>query len=106
MRRSLTLRVTHSLSRSRPSTHRIFPLTCQRAIEALLFNYYIDEEDYIVGKQTDRPIPRGFLSSVQKDNQAPIELGVFQNRSMPEVSAILFSSCATWGKIRALSQDP
>jgi hypothetical protein len=83
-----------------------FPLTCQRAIEALLFNYYIDEEDYIAGSQTDRPIPRGFLSSVQKDNQAPIELGVFQNGPMPEVSAILFSSCATWGKIRALSQDP
>lgn len=83
-----------------------FPLTCQRAIEALLFNYYIDEEDYIAGRQTDRPIPRGFLPSVQKDNQSPIELGVFQNGSMPEVSAVLFSSCATWGKIRALSQDP
>ena len=25
---------------------------------------------------------------------------------MPEVSALIFSSCATWGKVRALSADP
>jgi hypothetical protein len=81
-------------------------LAAQRAIEAVLFNYYVDEEAYITADVPNAPIPRSFLASVEKDNQAPVELGLFRNGVMPEVSAVVFSSCATWGKVRALSEDP
>jgi len=88
-----------------PFHTRYFTLTCQRAIEAVLFNYYVDEEAYLGKGQMDSPIPRGILPFVQKDNGTRIELGLFQNGNMPEISAVIFSSCATWGKLRALSKD-
>lgn len=83
-----------------------FTMSCQRAIEALLFNYYVDEERYLAAGQPDSPIPRTTLQSVRKDNGAVVELGLFEGGSMPEVSAVVFSTCATWGKLRALSDDP
>ena len=33
-------------------------------------------------------------------------MGLFTKGLMPEISAVIFSSCATWGKVRALSSDP
>lgn len=83
-----------------------FNLSCQRAIEALLYNYYVDEEKWIVGGVHHVPAPRSYLISVKKEAGAEIQLGVFQNGSMPEISAVIFSTCATWGKVRALSEDP
>lgn len=83
-----------------------FTMSCQRAIEALLFNYYVDEEKHFASGQPDSPIPGTTMQLVRKDNGAVVELGLFQGRSMPEVSAVVFSTCATWGKLRALSDDP
>jgi hypothetical protein len=83
-----------------------FYLECQRPLEALLFNYYVDEENYFANAPAESPIPRLFLPSVRKSDEAVIALGLFQNGGMPEVSAVLFSNCATWGKVRALSDDP
>lgn len=81
-----------------------FNLACQRGIEALLYNYYVDEEAW---NADDRNRLQGqLLRTVKKQSGADIELGVFQNGSMPEISAVLFSTTATWGKVRALSADP
>jgi hypothetical protein len=43
---------------------------------------------------------------VEKTSGAKIDLGLFADGRMPEISALVFSSTATWGKVRALSQDP
>jgi hypothetical protein len=51
------------------------------------------------GDIVDHPI-------VMKSSGAEIRLGMFTQRRMPEISAVLFSSLATWGKVRALSKDP
>jgi hypothetical protein len=88
-----------------PFDRPFFNLSCQRAIEALLYNYYLDESEWIhLGLETSPP--KKFISSVKKDNGAEIELGLFQGKLMPEISAVLFSTCATWGKVRAMCADP
>ena len=42
---------------------------------------------------------------IEKDNGAEIQLGFFANRQMEEISAVLFSNVATFGKVRALTKD-
>ena len=72
-----------------------------RPMEALLYNYYVDEEAFIAG---ERPTLEGeHLASVNKDNGASIELGMFQSPAFAEVSAIVWNPCATWGKVRTMS---
>lgn len=78
-------------------------LACQRAIEAVLYGYYVDEEKFLRegGKLHGR-----LLRSVKKDNQSDVSLAVFAEEKFAWLSAIVFSSCASWGKVRALSADP
>jgi hypothetical protein len=83
-----------------------FSLTCQRAIEALLFEYYVDEEEYLSKSDRSEPLIGKHLGQAYKDSGASIKLGLFSRPIMPEVSAIIFSSTATFGKVRALSSDP
>ena len=80
-------------------------MSSQRPIQALLYNYYVDEEKWISAVH-DAPIARSRLVSVKKESGADIEIGLFQNDGMPEVSAVIFNTCATWGKVRALCADP
>ena len=42
---------------------------------------------------------------IEKDNGSEIPLGFFRDTQMEEVSAILFSNVATFGKLRALTKD-
>lgn len=78
-------------------------LACQRAIEAVLYGYYVDEERFIrdggslVGQR---------IGSVTKDNLSEVPVAVFDREDFAWLSAVVFSSCATWGKVRALSADP
>ncbi len=83
------------------SPHAI--LACQRPIEAVLFGYYVDEERYLRGESE---LKGREVESVTKDNGSPVELGVFLDEKFKWLSAVIFSSCATWGKVRALSSDP
>lgn len=79
------------------------PLACQRAIEAVLFGYYVDEEKYL----REGGELKGYeVKSVAKINGSLVDLGVFKNDEFKWLSAVMFSSCATWGKVRALSADP
>jgi hypothetical protein len=83
------------------SPHAI--LASQRAIEAVLFGYYVDEERYL----REGGELKGYeVESVAKDNGRSVDLGVFKNEDFKWLSAVMFSSCATWGKVRALSADP
>ena len=83
------------------SPHAI--LASQRAIEAVLFGYYVDEERYL----REGGELKGYkIDSVAKDNGSSVNLGVFKDEGFSWLSAVMFSSCATWGKVRALSADP
>ena len=42
---------------------------------------------------------------IEKDNGSEIQLGFFANNQMEEISAVLFSNVATFGKVRALTKD-
>lgn len=82
-----------------------FNLSCQRAVEMLLFGRVVDEEAFLKdGTLTE--IPTYQIESLTKDNGASIPVGIFNSESFHEISAVVFSTCATWGKIRALSADP
>jgi hypothetical protein len=78
-------------------------LTSQRAIEAVLHGYYVDEERFL----RDGGALKGYqIAAVTKDNQSDVPVGVFSSQEFAWLSAVVFSSCATWGKVRALSSDP
>jgi hypothetical protein len=78
---------------------------CQRAIEAILHDYYVDEETHLKTGGQDR-LSGQRLSEVQKDNGSPLPLGMFSTPAYPEISAVIFNGCATMGKVTALSEDP
>lgn len=84
-----------------------FPLQAQRAIEALLYRFYVDEERYL-RKYPDRnaPLLADDLPHVLKDSGEPLPLGLFCDASMAGISAIIHSTAATWSKVRALGNDP
>ena len=84
-----------------------FQLQAQRAVEALLYRYYVDEDKY------NREHPGGGvplladeLPFVEKDSGERIPLGIFCDRSMSEVSAVIQSTSGTWSKVRAIGDDP
>jgi hypothetical protein len=81
-----------------------FWLSCQRPVEAVLYNYYVDEE--VWRKSLQSPAPISSIQLVTKSNGKSVDLGYFQNDSMADVSAVIFSTCAAWGKVSALSDDP
>lgn len=78
-------------------------LTCQRAIEAALYGYYVDEERFL---RVGGTLQGHRMTFVTKDNQSDVPIGVFSTQDFAWLSAVAFSSCATWGKVRALSSDP
>ena len=41
----------------------------------------------------------------QKDNGSEVPLGILNNDSFREVSAVVFSTTATWGKLAAMTKD-
>jgi hypothetical protein len=78
-------------------------LACQRPIEAVLYGYYVDEERFL---SDGGELEKEYLDAIVKDNGSQISIGIFTGLEFAWLSAVMFSSCATWGKIRALSADP
>ena len=78
-------------------------LACQRAIEAVLYGYYVDEGKFFREGGT---LQGRSLDSVKKDNLSDVSVGIFADEKFAWLSAVVFSSCASWGKVRALSADP
>jgi len=78
-------------------------LACQRAIEAVLYGYYVDEEKALREGGT---LEKQCISAVRKNNMSEIPLAVFAMEEFTWLSGVVFSSCASWGKVRALSSDP
>ena len=89
-----------------PFDRPFFYLQVQRAIEAVLYGYYVDEQDYIDDPSKFASIKAKRLKVVRKDNGVELPLGIFTDASHAHISAVVFNSAATWGKLRALCDDP
>lgn len=84
-----------------------FNLQYNRPIMALLYNYYVDEDAYLKDPELypEGP-PTKELDFVEKDNGAEIPLGIFLDDQYSEISAVIFSCTATWGKLDAMVNNP
>jgi hypothetical protein len=89
-----------------PFDQPFFYLQVQRAIEAVLYDYYVDEQEYIDDPSKFDSIRAKNLKAVRKSSTVELPLGIFNDASYGHISAVLFNSSATWGKVRALSADP
>jgi len=78
-----------------------------RAIMALLYNYYVDEEKFIKNPHNypDGQPPVIELNSVIRPNGSELELGIFLDDRVSEISAILFNPLAIWKKVQNMSYD-
>lgn len=77
-----------------------------RPIKAVLYDHYVDEPAYTANPSAYPSGPPSVrLNFVTKENGAEIELGVFNDDRMREISAVIFSCTATWGKVNALAPD-
>jgi len=85
-----------------------FQYQYDRPIQALLYDHYVDETAYFKdrSKYPNGP-PSRLLGSVEKDSGTTIDMGIFMSDAWQEVSAVIFSCVATWGKAVAMStQQP
>jgi hypothetical protein len=84
----------------RPFSH----YAVNRSIMAALFGVYFDEENTIAtGSEQMIRYP---VDSVVKNETTSLPVGLFTTDEFSDVSAIIYSSLATWGKIRALADNP
>ncbi len=84
----------------RPFSH----LAAMRPIISALYGLYHDEEQTIaLGSQK---MVSYNVGSVIKNESAKIDLGYFCTPEYADVSAVIFSSLATWGKVRAVADNP
>lgn len=81
-----------------PFEQPFFHYQYNRPIMALLYDFYVDEEIWYKNPKVYSSPPTVYLNSIEKDNGSEIPLGIFNNDSMSEVSAIIFNPLATWSK--------
>ena len=83
-----------------------FMIEAQRPIEAVLFGYYVDEERRIAGEVNSLDDAKASISAVIKESGAQVPVGLFNDASHSHISAVMYSTLATKGKVRAISRDP
>ncbi|MPL66168.1 hypothetical protein SDC9_11837 [bioreactor metagenome] len=83
-----------------PFEQPFFYYQYNRPIMALLYDIYVNEELYYKNPNKYSFPPTEYLNSIEKDNGSEIPLGFFNNDSMKEISAIIFSPLATWSKTK------
>jgi hypothetical protein len=76
-----------------------FQYQYDRPMRALLYDDYVDEDIYSRNptKFPDGP-PSLKIGTIEKDNGSFFDLGIFKNDEWSEVSAVIFSCVATWGR--------
>lgn len=75
-----------------------------RAIVAVLYGIYVDEESTIA--EGAKELIRYPVSAVFKNENTTIPVGLFTTDEYKDVSAVIYSSLATWGKIKAMANKP
>lgn len=89
-----------------PFEQPFFFMQNQQAIRRVLYGYDIPIfQDF---PEENRRVIYGhqFVDHIQKPNGSNIPVGYFANDQMKEISAVVYSNTATFGKVRALSNDP
>lgn len=84
----------------RPFSH----YAVNRSIIAALYGLYIDEETTLA--TGSKELIKYPVDAVVKNEKATIPTGLFATDEYKDVSAVIYSSLATWGKIRALADNP
>lgn len=82
-----------------PFEQPFFYYQYSRPIMALLYDIYVDEEIHYKNPKDYPHPPTVYLNSIKKDNGSEISLGFFNDDSMKEISAIIFSCNALWSKL-------
>lgn len=77
-----------------------------RSIIAVLYGVYLDEENTIATRSNE--FIKYPVEAVVKNGNVNINIpiGLFTTDEYRDVSAVIYSSLATWGKIRALANNP
>lgn len=84
----------------RPFSH----MAAMRPIISALYGLYHDEEETIASGAQEMVSYN--VNEVLKNENTSIEVGYFCTPDYSDVSAVIFSSLATWGKVRALAENP
>ncbi len=83
-----------------------FQLQAQRAIEAVLYRYYVNEDSFLEADDGEEgPMPHD-MQYVVKDSGACLPMGLFCDSRMSGISAVIQSTSGTWSKVTALSTEP
>jgi hypothetical protein len=87
-----------------PFEQPFFFVQNEQAIRRVLYGF--DQMLYFDDERRKRRVILGteFMERIQKPKGADVKLGLFRDELMKEVSAVIFSSTATMGKVRALSK--
>ncbi len=83
----------------RPFSH----YSASRPILAAMYGIYHDEE-VTMASGSDEIISYNVEQALKNEN-TKIDMGLFCTPEFSDVSAVIYSSLATWGKLRALSED-
>lgn len=86
----------------RPYAH----FAASRPIMAALYGVRYDEAAAEALGPGATEIPKFPVSSATKSNGSDVPLGFFCDERASDVSAVVYSCLATWGKIRALADNP
>lgn len=84
----------------RPFSH----MAAMRPIISALYGLYHDEEKTIASGA--QKMVSYNVDGVLKNKNTSIDVGYFCTPEYSDVSAVIFSSLATWGKVRALADNP
>lgn len=77
-----------------------------RPIMALLYDFYVNEEEYVKNpKEYPNGPPDERLYYVEKPNGSEIQLGLFMDERASEISAVLFNPLATFAKAQNMVKD-
>jgi len=74
------------------------------AIRKVLYGYEILFEN--AEEPRGRVMGERYVDAIEKPNGARVPIGVFRQDDMKEISAVIFSNVATYGKVQALSDNP
>ena len=89
-----------------PFDQPFFYLEVHRAIEAVLYGYYVDEQEHIDDPSKVSSFKAKTIKTVRKNETTELPLGIFNDPTYAHISAVIYNSSATWGKLRALCSDP
>lgn len=84
----------------RPLAH----FAASRPILAAIYGLYHDEEETLATGSSN--VVSYNVSGAMKSATTEIPVGLFCDDTYSEVSAVIYSSLATWGKIRAMADSP